>query len=93
MKFSDKENKTVYLKLNSEFSDSGFSHVSELGGGSSFDGTNFDGNNSQMKVLNRYEQLSPAESNLLSSILDKSGIESIVAELDNHHDHLKLKTH
>ena len=43
-------------KLQMEFSDAGLSMVSGLGGGSSFDGKQFDGQATSMNVLNRWQK-------------------------------------
>ena len=59
----------ICQQLNMEFTDVGFDHVSQAGGGSSFDATELDGNNQRMDVLNRRDYLLPSERAVLESIL------------------------
>lgn len=56
--------------LDLPFTDEGFSHVADRGGGSSFDGITFNGDNEKMDVLNRRTHLSTAEGELLDRILE-----------------------
>lgn len=56
-------------RLGLEFSDAGFTRVAAAGGGSSFDRTDFDGDNTRMQVLARAAQLDAAETRLLAEIL------------------------
>ncbi len=68
--FSDQDyRQSISQKLNIEFTDSGFSKVSQIGHGSSFDGTQYDGNNQKMKVLARQRFLNDSERQLLEKIL------------------------
>jgi hypothetical protein len=60
--------KSLSRQLGLEFSDRGFSRVSDVCRGSSFDGIAFDGNNQKMDVLNRKNHLSPTEQQLLEHI-------------------------
>jgi hypothetical protein len=60
---------SIIRKLNLEFTDSGFSKVSQEGGGSSFDKTHFDGSTRIMDVLNRQSYLTDPERYLLENIL------------------------
>jgi hypothetical protein len=60
----------VSARLGLTFDDSGFSAVAGEGGGSSFDGTLFDGRASEMNVLDRRSQLSPGERGLLGQVLE-----------------------
>ena len=63
--FSDKEyRKNIINKLGLEFSDEGFETVPKAGGGSSFDGVEYNGNAQQMDVLSRYKQVSNYSMNL-----------------------------
>ncbi|MEM8810582.1 MAG: hypothetical protein AAGF01_31615 [Cyanobacteria bacterium P01_G01_bin.38] len=67
--FSNRDyRKNISRKLNFEFTDNGFSEVSRAGGGSSFDGTEFNGNNKMMNVLNRHSHLKDSERQLLENI-------------------------
>ena len=63
--------------LNMKFTDKGFSVVSSEGGGSSFDGTKFDGNNGRMDVLNRQDNLNDLERELLDSVLSDVEIQDL----------------
>ncbi len=60
---------SISQKLNLEFTDIGFSQVSQIGLGSSFDGTEYNGKNQKMDVLNRKKLLNDSESHLLEKIL------------------------
>lgn len=60
---------SISQQLNLKFTDRGFSNVSLIGGGSSFDSTHFDGNNQMMDVLNRQRYLTNSERQLLENIL------------------------
>ena len=64
-------------RLDLAFTDRGFSQVSAIGGGSSFDGTAFDNNNRMMKVLDRTSQLTDAERQLLENTLDDSEVRDL----------------
>jgi hypothetical protein len=57
-------------RLGLRFDDSGSARVSEIGGGSSFDGTSFDGANRAMRVFDRAAQLDASERALLERALD-----------------------
>lgn len=59
------------------FDDSGFGKVGPEGGGSSFDGTRFDGNAQLMDVHNRVAALDPTERELLDLVLDAPGIREL----------------
>lgn len=48
--------KNISQQLNLEFSDAGFNVVKNYGGGSSFDGTNFNDKANKMDVLNRWQE-------------------------------------
>jgi hypothetical protein len=56
--------------LGLSFSDLGLQNVSQEGGGSSFDGSTFDGNATEMKVLAREAMLNASEKELLDSIFE-----------------------
>ncbi len=68
-----------------EFSDVGFEQVHGAGGGSSFDGTTFDGRNTEMNVLNRADDLTEEERALLDRVLDRDSVRSLAAELRTRH--------
>ena len=59
----------ISARLGLSFSDAGYAHVSDVGGGSSFDQTSFDGENRRMKVLERKTQLSESERLFLTDVL------------------------
>ena len=61
--------RALSTRLGLNFSDEGFKRVSGAGGGSSFDRTDFNGDNARMKVLARASQLDANESELLAIIL------------------------
>ena len=56
-------------KLGITFTDNGFSRVSKHGGRSSFDRTEFNGENRKMDVLNRKDHLEDTERQLLEDTL------------------------
>lgn len=56
------------------FDDSGFGKVTPEGGGSSFDGTRFDGNAQLMDLDNRVAALDSTERELLDLVLDAPGV-------------------
>lgn len=57
-------------QLGLAFDDTGFGRVSREGGGSSFDGTQYDGAAARMDVLDRYSRLSQPERALVDGMLD-----------------------
>ncbi len=59
----------ISARLGLDFSDAAYAQVSDVGGGSSFDRTAFDGENRRMKVLERKSQLSESEARFLAWIL------------------------
>jgi len=69
--------KQISQKLNLEFTDAGFSKISNKGGGSSFDKTSFDGNNQMMNVLNRKANLKESEQQLLEDILADDDLQEL----------------
>lgn len=68
--FSDEAYRTrLSARLGLNFSDAGYAQVSNVGGGSSFDRTAFNGENRRMKVLERKTQLSEEEARFLEAVL------------------------
>jgi hypothetical protein len=67
----------VSAALGVAFDDSGFGKVTAEGGGSSFDGTRFDGNARLMDVDNRVAALDSCERSLLDTILDEPGMRDL----------------
>ena len=61
--------RALSARLGLSFSDQGFGRVSAAGGGSSFDRTDFNGDNVRMNVLDRAAQLDEGETKLLAEIL------------------------
>jgi hypothetical protein len=59
------------------FDDTGFGKVTAEGGGSSFDGTRFDGNARLMDVGNRVAALDAGERSLLDTVLDAPGMRDL----------------
>jgi hypothetical protein len=83
--YSDsKYRQEICCKLNLKFTDAGFTMVSKTGGGSSFEGTKFDGNSSRMDVLNRKKNLSVIESSLLESLFKDEEMNEIYCRLGKH---------
>ena len=76
--FADAEyRRRLSARLGLEFSDAGYTQVSPAGGGSSFDGTAFDGDNARMNVLDRAAQLDEAEAQMLAGILDDAEVRDL----------------
>ena len=85
--FSSQEyRKSISRKLNLEFTDKGFTQVSEIGGGSSFDGTKFHGNNQKMDVLNRQDYLSEAEKKILETIFLDEELQELINKIESLHE-------
>jgi len=83
--FTNREyRKNISKNLNLKFTDDGYSMVSTTGGGSSFDSTNFDGNNNQMNVLDRKSDLSPKERELWEATIDDSELHSLALQVSNY---------
>lgn len=83
----------ISQKLNFEFTDTGFSKISNKGGGSSFDKTLFDGNNQMMNILNRKANLKESEQQLLENILtddDLQELKQIIISMEMHEYRIKL---
>ncbi|MFQ3217906.1 MAG: hypothetical protein ACI8R9_000669 [Paraglaciecola sp.] len=74
--------KQISLDLGLDFTDAGFSMVSHKGGGSSFDGTSFNGDNSNMNVLDRRNNLSDKEQALLDEVIDDE-IKELAQRIEN----------
>lgn len=64
-------------ELDLAFTDAGFSKISSEGGGSSFDGVRFDGENLSMKVLDRRSSLSDSEKELLDNLLKDNELQTL----------------
>jgi hypothetical protein len=62
--------RSISEALGLRFDDRGYTRVSEIGGGSSFDGTRLDGASGKMRVFDRAAQLDDDERRLLSAALD-----------------------
>lgn len=68
--YQDREYRESLSKLlGLKFSDQGFKEISGIGGGSSFDSTNYNGNPQNMKVLDRDKNLAQDELDLLNEIM------------------------
>ena len=67
---SEEYRKSTSERLGLEYKETEISDVSRVGGGSSFDGTDYDGNAQEMSVLNRPAQLEPHERRVLDRILE-----------------------
>lgn len=80
--FSDRDYRQgISRKLDVEFTDSGFSEVSQLGGGSSFDNTHFDGRNQMMNVLDRQSDLTVSERQLLEDTLADDELQKLALQI------------
>lgn len=76
--YSDKEyRESLSNKLSLTFSDNGFKNISGIGGGSSFDSTNYNGNPQNMKVLDREKSLTSSEMSLLKEIMSDKEVISL----------------
>ena len=81
--FSDAEYRRLLSeRLGLEFSDAGFARVASTGGGSSFDRTEFDGDNTRMQVLARAAQLDAEETRLLESVLADEEVRALGRRLE-----------
>jgi hypothetical protein len=70
--FSDIEyRRSISRQLCLKFSDAGLRKVARYGGGSSFDGQDFDADAQKMNVLERHKQLTPEESALLHRVTNE----------------------
>ena len=75
----------IAAALGLAFDDRGFGRVGAEGGGSSFDGTRFDGQPARMAVTDRVGALSPAERALLEAVFDDrelGALQSAIAAAD-----------
>lgn len=72
----------VSRQLGLAFSDAGLSQVSRMGGGSSFDSTQYDGNSAQMQVLDRVDALSADERAVLDEVLADTELLDLQAAID-----------
>jgi hypothetical protein len=66
--------KKISTDLGIEFSDINLNHVSGIGGGSSFDKVNFNGNAQKMNVLKRYEEMA-SDKKMLNFLKTEKAIE------------------
>lgn len=81
--FSDQNyRRQISKQLNLRFSDKGFSCVSSIGGGSSFDSTAFDGRSIKMAVLNRRNQLTKRERRLFDDILSDPDLTELAQRVE-----------
>ena len=69
--------RSISQQLKMDYTDRGFSSVSGRGGGSSFDGTRFNGDNQTMDVLNRQGSLNGEERALLESIMSDAEMQNL----------------
>jgi hypothetical protein len=75
--------RAISERLGLRFDDSGFSRVSGIGGGSSFDRTRFDGAAAAMRVFERRELLNDAERHLLESALSDPELTLLACALED----------
>ncbi len=71
----------ISRQLNLNFTDKGFSQVSHIGGGSSFEGTQLDGASGKMNVLNRELDLTDSEALLLEKLFEDRELQDLEREL------------
>lgn len=62
-------------------SDAGLDHVPDFGGGSSFDGRNFDGDPAKMKVLSRWHALPPEHHGWFLDVINDPEVDTLNREL------------
>jgi hypothetical protein len=74
----------IAAQLGLVFDDRGHPRVSEIGGGSSFDGMRFDGASGEMRLLRRAEQLEGPERALLEGVLADPELPALSRALDAH---------
>lgn len=76
--FSDRDYRAaISTALGVGFDDSGFGRVGAEGGGSSFDGTSYDGRGHLMDVGNRVSRLQPRERSVLDAVLADEEIQQL----------------
>lgn len=71
----------ISAALGVEFDDSGFGRVGAEGGGSSFDGTAFDGRGHLMDVGNRVARLQPRERSVLDAVLADEEMQRLAGQV------------
>ena len=80
--FSDvSARKAISQQLGLPFTDAGLERVSEVGGGSSFEGTDFDGSSRKMNVLDRSTQLEPQERALFDQVFEDTELQALSERL------------
>jgi hypothetical protein len=79
---SEDYRKSLSMELRLPFTDEGFSKVSSIGGGSSFDGTWRDGNSRWMDVLNRQSHLTESEQAILEDILSDGELAELAQRIE-----------
>ena len=73
--------KNISANLGLPFTDAGLERVSEVGGGSSFEGTDFDGASRKMNVLDRSTQLEPRERALFDEVFKDPELRALADRL------------
>lgn len=77
---------SIISQLGFKLRDNNISHVSRIGGGSSFDGVDYDGQGTRMQVLKRADQLESAEKAVLNNMLRDFELASLSARYNELHD-------
>jgi len=86
---SEEYRRRISAQLRLTFSDNGLNRVSDEGGGSSFDGLEFDGKGSQMSVLSRHAQLTLEEKRILDRILQDDEMMKLADLIEEEHAYSK----
>jgi len=86
---SQEYRRRISAQLGLRFSDKGLNWVSDEGGGSSFDGLQFNGKGSEMNVLNRYAQLTLEEKRILDRILEDEELMKLAVLIEEEHAYSK----
>jgi hypothetical protein len=86
---SQEYRRSVSERLHLTFTDARFNLVSDEGGGSSFDGLEYDGKGSQMDVLNRHAQLTPEEAHVLARVLADEEVVALAARIEEEHPSIR----
>jgi hypothetical protein len=84
--------RSVSRQLRLTFTDAGFNQVSDEGGGSSFDGLEYDGKGSQMNVLNRHAQLDAEEARILERVLEDEEVAALAARVESAHASIRSQS-
>lgn len=79
---SENVRRRLSQQLGLAFTDAGYGRVSGVGGGSSFDGAKFDGQNLKMNVLSRQSQLNDSERAVYDQIFEDSELHDLARKVE-----------